>query len=282
MKFSTKLSVLSVLLFATSAQAQYCTLPGRTPYSALQPGIKNFTLNTINRSSDNVEDMSKVVVETGDTTTLVAGNTYTVSILHNRDSVFFPTSRNNVRVWIDYNNNKKFDDAGETTISADYVTYGTFVDSFTIPATATRGTFRLRATVKMSSDAGHIIPSPCDSPTIDPIGYHGEMEDYMVKIVSAPATAIRQIGAVQTIATIFPNPTTGQVGITFDEVSSEPVTISVYDITGKQAAVLLDRKLQSTTTYSFNLNDYSLSAGVYFVKVVTVSGNSYQKLIKTN
>src|SRR4051812_11166125 len=102
--------------FIQNASAQYCLLPGRAPYDTDEPGITNFKLGTINRSSVNVESMSTVVVVTKDTTTLIAGHTYTVTMTHTRDSVSFPTVRNNIRVWVDYNSNFSFDDAGETVI----------------------------------------------------------------------------------------------------------------------------------------------------------------------
>jgi len=276
--------VLFVLLFiitSASADAQYCLLPGRTPYSADQPGITNFKLNTINRTSGHVESMAKVVVVTTDTTVLQRGKKYGVSITHTRDAVVFPNARNNIRLWIDYNNNKSFDDAGEKVISVDYDTFGVFTDSFTVPLTAPLGKVRLRVTAKMSSDAGHSIPTPCDTPVADPIGYHGEIEDYDVRIVAAPTAAIESIPHASTAA-IHPNPTNGQVTVTFDRISYEPISIDLLDVAGKHVGNLLHNEQQASGSYTFNLRDYISSGGVYLLKVTSPGSMSYQKVLISN
>lgn len=155
-------------------------LTGEVPYSNLQPGIINFKLNTINRASGNSESPSSVLVTTGLSTTLTAGQTYTVSVTHNDDAQIFPGARNNIRIWIDYNNNFSFLDAGETVVSVDLeLPNTTYTGTFTVPAGTPAGTLALRATAKMSADVGHSIPTPCNVPP-DPLGYHGEMEDYTI------------------------------------------------------------------------------------------------------
>ena len=162
--------------------SQYCNLAGQTPYAAQQPGITNFKLNTINRSSGNSESWSAVLVNTGLTTTLTAGQTYTISISHSEDATFFPGARNNLRVWLDYNSNFSFTDAGETILLKDLEAPATtYTATFIVPSTVTAGSYRLRATAKMSVDAGHSLPTSCNVPA-DPIGYHGEMEDYTIVI----------------------------------------------------------------------------------------------------
>jgi hypothetical protein len=171
--------------FAMETFGQYCMLPGEIPYSPQQPGITFFGLNTISRTSGNSESSSSVVKVTGVSTTITPGQTYTISITHSEDAQFFPGARNNLRVWIDYNSNFSFLDAGETVLSADLVPpLTTYTLAFTVPAGIPPGTLTLRATAKMSSDAGHTIPTPCNVPA-DPIGYHGEIEDYLLVVEAA-------------------------------------------------------------------------------------------------
>lgn len=283
------MKTLSTLLFsitmlaATQADAQYCMLPGRTSYSTTQPGIKVFKLNTINRTSVQVENplSQPSLVVTTDTTTLQRGQTYTVNILHTRDSIIasFATARNNIRVWVDYNNDKDFDDAGETVLSADLQTAGWYTATFTVPATTPLGTVRLRATAKMSADAGHSVPTSCDMPK-DPIDYHGEMEDYHLKIV--PATGIVNTVENNLQTSLYPNPTTGIVSVMIDNKNNTQLGIHLYDITGKLVKTLLQETTQSNYKYDFNLNSYSLQSGVYFIKITSAQGQSYQKLILNN
>jgi len=277
MKTFTPALLLSIVLFATSAHAQYCMLPGRTPYAPQQPGITEFKLNTIDRTSANVESMSTVVVETGDSTVLLQGHSYTVTIKHSEDAVNFPGTRNNIRVWIDYNKNQDFTDANETVISSDFQTPGTFTASFTVPTTAPLGSTRLRATAKMSSDAGHIIPSPCDNPQ-DPIGYHGEMEDYVVRIASA--TAVNETTLNTNNITIFPNPTSSDITISCSQVTNKPMKIELFDMTGKMISNLLNTNAQSSASYHFNLNNYASGSGIYLIKVSSDTYSLYRKIIK--
>jgi len=255
-------------------------LVGRTPYINIQPGIANFKLNTINRTSLPVENMSKVVVVTTDTTTLVKGHKYIVTIKHTRDSINFPTVRNNIRVWIDYNNNKSFEDAGETVITADHQTYGVFIDSFTVPLTAPTGTVRLRATAKMSDEGGHILPSSCDSPSVDPLGYHGEMEDYTAKIV-AP-TGIDEVSEHISNVVLYPNPTANQVSIVFGEQTDEAISIDLLDMTGKLVGNLLNNQPQNSLVYNFDLNNYAAAPGMYLIRIATANGMEFRKIVKTN
>jgi hypothetical protein len=174
---------LMIVLMTSGASimsAQYCALTGQAPYSTLQPGITNFKINTINRTSGNTESTSGAIVYTGLTTTLTPGQTYTFSITHSEDNQFFAGARNNLRIWIDFNNDFDFTDAGETVLLKDLEPPATtYTATFTLPSAITSGTYTLRATAKMSIDAGHSIPTPCNVPA-DPLGYHGEMEDYMI------------------------------------------------------------------------------------------------------
>ncbi|MEZ5018018.1 MAG: T9SS type A sorting domain-containing protein [Flavipsychrobacter sp.] len=282
MKTFTQVLLLVALCFvATTVEAQYCLLPGRTIYSANQPGITNFKLNSIDRTSSNVEKATlsePSIVVTGESTTLERGKTYTVSITHSKDPVFFPTARNNIRVWLDYDGNKDFSDMGETIISKDFETAGTFTGTFTVPMTAPLGTTRLRATAKMSSDAGHTIPTPCDLPK-DPIDYHGEMEDYDVTIVDPPATAISHIQNTSFTTALYPNPTTGQLTIALNG-SKGNSTIELYDVTGKMIATISNQS--SASSYTIDLNDYTKAAGVYYVKVLAEGSYTYNKVVKVN
>jgi lysyl endopeptidase len=271
----TKL-IIATLFIATSASGQYCMLPGRTTYSANQPGITNFKLNTINRTSLNVEKPMNQpsLVVTSDSTNLTRGQTYTVTITHSEDAVIFPGARNNIRVWIDYNKNYSWEDAGETVVTADLKNSGVFTAIFTVPATAPLGKTWLRATAKMSSDAGHSLPTSCDTPP-DPIDYHGEMEDYKVNIVAA--TAIDDVNAGA--ATIFPIPTTNTINIYFPKISHEKIQADLYDLSGKLVNNILTIEDQSLNNYNIDLLNFTTVKGMYLVRLTLGNTSSYQKLV---
>jgi hypothetical protein len=253
-------------------------LPGRTSYSTLQPGITNFKLNTINRTSLNVENPlnQPSIVVTDDTTTLYRGQTYTVIISHSEDAQFFQGVPNNLRVWIDYNADFDFTDVNELAVLKANRPPGTIdTSTFTVPMNATLGYTRLRATAKMGQAGGHELPTSCDDPP-DPLDYHGEMEDYTVKI--ADAASVYELNGSGNNISIYPNPTNGEVTVSFNNIPSDNIAISLYDVTGKQVAVLMEGKAQSTS-YIFDLNDHKVAQGAYFIKV-DGAYKAYRKVIK--
>lgn len=274
----------TLFLSQVQSEAQYCMLQGRTIYSENQPGITSFKLNTIERTSGNVEKplSQPSMVETGDTTELALGKTYTVDMTHTDDKVvqIFVGARNNIRVWVDYNQDMDFTDANETAISKDYAPPGAFTGTFTVPMDAKLGYTRLRATAKMSDDVGHILPSPCDEPK-DPLDYHGEMEDYIVNIVQFPTT-VEYINDNTNNVTVYPNPTNGLVRVSMSKKKATSFSISITDITGKIIATPIVEETQHSDIYVLDINKFTTAPGVYFLQVNSGDTRSTQKIIKVN
>ena len=71
----------------------------------------------------------------------------------------------------------------------------------------------------------------------------------------------------------YPNPFNPETKINFDIPNLADVKISVYDITGKEIAVLVNEKLEPGS-YSFKWNGASFASGIYFYRVQ--SGNFVQ------
>jgi len=279
----TKLLLIISILFTATADAQYCMLPGRTSYSNMQPGIINFKLKNIDRSSSNVENplSQPSLVVTTDSAVLERGKTYIIEIKHTMDTLTpaFANARNNIRVWIDYNGDKDFEDADETVISRDLQMHGIFIDSFTVPVNAPLGTTKLRATAKMSAEAGHVFPTPCDMPK-DPLDYHGEMEDYTITVQAASSVARINEGRNQ--VAIFPNPTSGEISLSFSNTSMNKTSVYLYDMTGRRVAELLHSVQQNKKNYSVDLNSYNIAPGLYIIQVKNGSEVSYQRINKVN
>jgi hypothetical protein len=266
------LLVLSNNLFAQS----YCMLPGRTPYDpVLQPGIRKFKLNKINRNSSNVESMSSVVVSTGLEDSLVGGNVYTVTIIHSEDSINFAGGKNNIRVFIDYNNDFDYLDAGETVISKNLIGAGVYTGTFMVPANVQSNLTGMRVTVKMSEDLGHTAITPCDNPA-DPLGYHGEIEDYIVDLYPKPAppnlTGISSEANDNTMVQVYPNPAKDELTVRTGKTTGT-TTVELCDITGKKIQTLVSNDPE------IKLPVQNCNSGIYFVNVRCGNTTSHHKII---
>ncbi len=120
------------------------------------------TLNTINNNSTH----SGYTDFTNISTTLEQGQTYTVSITPTTDDPGYGT---NYAVWIDYNNNGSFGDAGEQVFTFSGNAQNPASGQFTVPAGINPLTTRMRVSL---SNTG--MPGSCDAFT------HGEVEDYTI------------------------------------------------------------------------------------------------------
>jgi len=281
MKKITKIIFLLTFALASSitAPAQWCIVTTAIPYSTDMPGITNVTLNTINRTSLPIENYpNNSYVNTGMSTTLQVGQTYTISITHTRDAINFPTCPNHIRVWIDYNHDYSFDDPGETVVALNYQPYGTSTASFTVPATATAGSTRVRITAKMSDQCGHSIPTPCDNPP-DPLGYHGEIEDYDVILTSS--VSINDLTASQNNFILSPNPATTDLTVDFNLEKPSQVAFNIYDVIGKRIYFVSPAtKSSGTQKISLKLSDMNITeSGVYLFEMILNDKKSIQKFI---
>ena len=185
--FVAALLALSAL---SSAQAQTCPVaaactPGRASSaqaSAFNMGILNVTVgdNLINRNSvgqsEGYQDLSCTT-----NAALVVGQSYAISVRTNA------STPENVRVWVDYNNDGAFTGNNELAFSSNNATLHT--GTITAPATAVLAT-RLRLRVAADYGLG-TVPTSCSTPV------YSQDEDYSVTLtanVSPPVAAFTTNG----------------------------------------------------------------------------------------
>ncbi len=171
-------------------------LPSAAPPPVCIPAI-NFPSNTFNAGPRDVEfadlnisssgyngDGSKVHVDRYclHGTEVMAGSTYSLSVLTG-------STAHKVRVYIDYNNNGSFADAGDLVYTHDGSTgFETHTGTVTIPTTAfTCIPLRMRVVADRSS--APTVPSACG-----PLDY-GQAEDYAVIVKPQPASLINTLTA---------------------------------------------------------------------------------------
>ncbi|TRX38676.1 T9SS type A sorting domain-containing protein [Flavobacterium sp. ZT3R18] len=145
-------------------------------------------------------------------------------------------------VWIDYNQNGLFTDAGELVFSKAASTATPATGSFTVPATALLGATRMRVSMKYNA-----IPTACEAFS------YGQVEDYTVNITSV-AKEMTAKSSVETAMIVYPNPTSSVLNVTS---VSESATYRVYSILGQSIAA--GRIVNGTIDVSnINIGNYIL------------------------
>ncbi|HNP32088.1 MAG TPA: zinc-dependent metalloprotease family protein, partial [Flavobacterium sp.] len=129
-------------------------------------------------------------------TNVVRGTAYTITITPTWTSTVY---KEGYAVWIDYNGNGVFTDAGEKVWTKTASTTTPVSGTFTIPASATLGATRMR--VQMDYNA--VPTSSCQSFT------YGQVEDYTINITSTARPDETNVARIS--FNLYPNPVKGDI-----------------------------------------------------------------------
>lgn len=200
--------------------------------------ISRVQLNTINNASGAqfYSDFTNI------STTLSQGNPYTVTVTPTWTGTIYDEA---YAVWIDYNKDGDFTDAGELVWSKAPSKDTPNSGSFTIPTSASLGATRMRVAMQYNA-----IPTSCQSFT------YGEVEDYTVTIAAAAAdtqapsnpTNLTASNIAETSVTLNWTASTDNVGVVAYDVYQG--TALLGEVTGTSANVT---GLTAATGYSFNV-----------------------------
>ena len=161
------------------------------------------------------------------------------------------------RVWIDYNADGDFNDAGELVFSQAKTSASSVTGSFAIPAGVTAKTTRMRVSMKFNN-----YPSSCET------NFSGEVEDYLVEIPSAnnaggeisvkSATTGKEIpGTGLQEFKVYPNPANERLNLAFN--GYEPTSVRIFNSTGQ---LVIARKVENSIDIS------KLSDGLYIIELL--------------
>ena len=167
-------------------------------------------------------------------------------------------------VFVDWNRDGDFNDAGELAYSRSATTATPITGSFNIPAGASAGATRMRVSMKYNG-----IPTACESFT------YGEVEDYEVVIPSsfgANGTGVN--GNNNTTASgfsLYPNPVNrGFVNIQITE--AEPTDYAIFNIVGQRV---------QSGAFNSRIDVSSLQSGMYIIEVNAEGGTKFiERFIK--
>tara|TARA_R110000850_G_scaffold271031_2_gene404882 strand:+ start:280215 stop:283850 length:3636 start_codon:yes stop_codon:yes gene_type:complete len=244
----------------TTQQVQlvYCTSQGNNVNDEYISRVQLNTINNVSGSGGGYSDFTNI------STDLTVGDTYTVTVTPTWTGTVYAEGYS---VWIDYNNDGDFTDAGEQVWTRAATTASPVSGTFTIPAGALQGQTRMRVSMKYNG-----IPTSCETFT------YGEVEDYTVNIVSSGAdtqaptapTNLTASNITQTTVDLSWNASTDNVGVTGYDVYQGASLLGT--VTGTSASVT---GLTASTSYSFSVRAKdaagNISASSNTVNVTTLS-----------
>jgi len=221
--------------------------------------INNVQLNTINNTSTCAT--GGYLDYTNISTSLAKNSAYAATITAAVPAGPGAYPDDEVAIWIDYNNDQDFTDAGEQVGYVLVAAGWSNVFNFTVPSTATVGTTRMRVRISYSLD-GAI--TPCGNAS------YGETEDYRINI-----TATSGLDALMELQVpMYPNPTANEVSIDLKDIHDITTRVSVKDLFGK----VLYENLQPESL--LNIPMASHAKGLYHVVIETTQGRIVKNLIK--
>jgi hypothetical protein len=176
-------------------------------------------------------------------------------------------------VYIDYNHNGTFTDAGEMV--AEVRGSAAVSKAFTVPTTALNGTTRMRIQMQY----GSYETNPCATYT------YGEVQDYTVNITgNAQRPVWNQGGDESAIATenisavnLYPNPAQDNMTLQFVSNNNNAVRTNVYNLSGQRVMNAENTAIQGLNT--FNINTSQLTNGVYIFEIENNGELKHEKFI---
>lgn len=225
--------------------------------------INNVTLGSIN----NTTGCTNYGNYTNMSTTLVKGQSYTASMIPQAEgSVGSAYTGDELAIYIDWNNDNDFNDAGERVGYVLVAAGWSNQFPFTVPTTATTGTLRMRCRISYQPDEGAI--SPCGTTT------DGEVEDYSVIIQNASSASIDEnniFGAVN----VYPNPFNETLSIDLSSIHDGMVSVQIFDLAGK---LLKTVENQNGNVVEINMAGYA--KGMYQVVLKSGEAQSLHRVVK--
>lgn len=241
----------------TGCAVTYCTSKGtNTTYEY----ISKVVLGSINNTSGNNSGYGNY---TSLTTNLAGSTSNTITLTPGFSGSSY---REYWKVYIDYNKNGVFTDAGENVVTTNST--AAVSASFTVPATALNGTTRMRVQMQYNAYPG----TSCTTYT------YGEVEDYTVNITGnaqrpMSAEVLSSLGEVM----LYPNPTDGIVNISFSAGSAGLASIRITDMIGKTAVAEKVSVTEGGNKFTYDMSTFS--KGIYMVEVSDEAGRSVQRLM---
>ncbi|OEJ98685.1 hypothetical protein A8C32_05665 [Flavivirga aquatica] len=235
----------------TEIPLDYCT---STSSNVNDEYISRVRLNTI----DNTSDAQFYNNFTGISTTLIRNSSYTIVINPTWTGTIY---NEGYAVWIDYNKNGVFTDAGELVWSQSPTKSSSVNGTFTIPSNAIESTTRMRVSMKYNGTP----TSSCES------FQYGEVEDYTVTIGISNADKTTPIMSLigDPVLNLTPDDTYIELGATASDNIDGDLTPHI--IIGGD---IIDTSKLGSYNVTYNVSDTAGNSAIEIVRTVNITSTS--------
>lgn len=250
----------------------YCTSQGTNVSYEYINSVALGTINNTSQSDNGYGDYTSL------STNLTAGGSASITITPG-----FPRGSSyteSYKVWIDFNRDGDFTDAGEEVFSQS--SSSAVSGSISIPAGAVSGTTRMRVSMRYNT-----APASCGNFT------YGEVEDYSVNITGGSGVSINngnqaspsvaselnpQIMETSFQLSTYPNPTTEEVNVSLQMPEETEVSITLINFQGQQ---VMSRSMNiARAGLTERLNVSNLKKGIYLMTIRAKNGyKQTQKIV---
>ena len=258
---------------ATSFTTIGCTVSycASTATNTTREYIKNVKLGTINNTST---DGPGYVNYTSISTSLAGGTSNTITLT---PGFVGSSTTEYYTVYIDYNHNGVFTDAGETVVKVS--SRNAVSKAFTVPTTALNGNTRMRIQMQRSA----YQTNPCATYT------YGEVQDFTVNITGnaqgpviapdVPQEAVPANVVTDNLSQIklYPNPAQDKITVEFLAQNQGNGNVIVYDLSGQRILVKETSVVAGMNTYSLATN--ALNDGVYIMEIESNGCIKHQQFV---
>lgn len=190
---------------------------------------------------------------------LQSNNTHWIALTPGYSSTQY---NENWKIWIDFNQDGDFSDAGEQLFDNSGVSKGRITGSITIPSVV-NGNYRMR--VGMNGTSSNYTLNPCGSFT------YGEVEDYMVAIRNSSAKEMND--SITTIMA-YPNPVKDLLTIKANNTINN---ITVYSIDG---SLIYKKDIQDKKSLDIKILTDKWKSGLYMLVIEKEKDRQIIKIIK--
>lgn len=233
-----------------SNSVTYCSSRGNNTNDEFIDRVRLGSINNLSGNNGGYADFTSI------STTLAKGSSNTITITPKWTGSKY---REAYRVWIDYNQDGDFNDAGEQVYSRSRTTSSPISGSFTVPSSALTGATRMRVSMKYNA-----YPTSCETFS------YGEVEDYTVIISNSANNGITADPEnVQATLTLYPNPAKYSLNISLEDAIGKEYAI--YNVMGQvvMKGIFVQR-----------IDVSSLQSGVYMLEVTTDTDKIIKRFVK--